>query len=53
MALEGTFIDIVQGLIGTPGSFAASIMIYTIVAIMLLRILEMSIEIVYVLIKKV
>jgi hypothetical protein len=53
MPLDGTFAGAVMYLVGEPNSFAASILIYTIVAILFLRIFEGMMSFVYLLIKKV
>jgi hypothetical protein len=53
MALDGTFYGAVTYLVGEPDSFAASILIYTIVAILFLRIFEGMFSFIGILIKKV
>lgn len=53
MVDTGTFAGAIMSLVGEPQSFAASILIYTIVAILFLRIFEGMISLIAVLIKKV
>jgi len=53
MAADGTFAGAVMYLVGTPESFAASILIYTIVGIIFLRVFESIFSLIHLLIRKV
>lgn len=51
--MSATFYDAVTSIIGVPNNFGADVIIYSIVAIIFLRIFEFVIETIFVLIKKV